>query len=88
MRFTIMGDTIRGTESPSWSVTACAPQGVQGRPPAKDKILAAVELPRVFSHPMRPGITDPPQFEGSDYADECTALFDRRPFARRLNRTN
>jgi hypothetical protein len=37
-----------------------------------DKILAAVKLPRVFSHPMRAGITDPPPYEGSDHADETS----------------
>jgi DNA-binding XRE family transcriptional regulator len=49
------------------------------------KILAAVKLPRVFFHPMRAGITDPPQFEDSDHAHECASLFDQSPFARRLN---
>jgi hypothetical protein len=52
----------------------------------QDKILAVVKLPRVFFHPMRAGITDPPQFEDSDHADECASVFDRSPFARRLNR--
>jgi intraflagellar transport protein 140 len=41
-----------------------------------DKVLCAVNLPRVFYHPTRAGITEPPQsavlpqFEGYDHADE------------------
>jgi hypothetical protein len=54
----------------------------------EDKILNAFKLTRVFSNPMRASITNPPQFEGSDHADEYAALFDRSPFARRLNRTS
>jgi hypothetical protein len=52
----------------------------------EDKILAVVKLPRVFFHPMRAGITDPPQFGDSNHADECASLFDRSPFVHRLNR--
>jgi hypothetical protein len=40
----------------------------------EDKILAAVKLPRVFSHPMRAAITDPPPSEGSDHADETSTI--------------
>jgi hypothetical protein len=37
----------------------------------EDKILATIKPPRVLLHPMCASITDPPQFEGSDHANEC-----------------
>jgi intraflagellar transport protein 140 len=44
----------------------------------EDKVLCACALPRVFYHPSRQGVTEPPQspvlpqFEGLDHADETS----------------